>query len=725
MFDSQEAFIKLALAEQALTMKTKEFEQVKSFLNDLVAVLFIDHKGKILDVNDTFCKLIKERREKLVGESYHQLISTSHSTDFIVQMWGTLASGEVWNGYLSHRAKDYSVNHLKTTIIPFLDENQNPYQYMIIQEEAEAAEKESIEGTRQERDQLTGLLSREHFEVALQEALKQRRKLALFAFNIEKFTVLNDMFGLDIGDLVLKEVANRLKIMSNTVARVIGDEFLLLCDQYESDAELDEYATYVLKLLKEPFIIEGFHLNVNVGIGISQFPNDGDGVETLINNCRVALRYQRDPFAAPINYYSRTIDEKHVKSIQIANDIHHALLQEQLLVYYQPRVEIQTGRLQGAEALVRWKHPDFGLVDPGDFLPYAEEVGLVVPISEWVLEQACRQNKHWQENGYPPIVISVNISPKHLVRRNFVDKVKTVLEKTNLDPAWLEIELTEDVPIKGSSQVYEAVNGLKELGISVALDDFGSGFLTFNDVKMLNFDTLKIDRTYAKNLADNPVNATILTSLIQLGEGLQKKVVVEGIETERDLQCLKTLGRIDVQGYVFSQPVQTEEFEQFFITNEFEITGTLETKREENENRRQYFRINLPFPLKTKVSIDSNNNTGKKTTLTEVLVDDIGPGGLKFLSATRLPVRSNLLLSFELNLTERREKILGKIVRAHALPNGVTAYGVEFILNEVERDSLISVLHRLSAKIKGGQFGDMNVVKDNIVRFLLSQEKNF
>lgn len=532
------------------------------------------------------------------------------------------------------------------------------------------------------------------------------------------------MFGLEMGDLILIEVAKRLKTMSNHVARIIGDEFLLLFDQYESDAELEEFAHYIMKLLKQPFIIEGFQLHVNVGIGISQYPIDGENAETLMNNCRVALRYQRDQFGNTISYYSRTIDEKHVKSIQLANDIHHALLEKQLFVHYQPRVDIQTGKIHGAEALVRWEHPDWGLVDPGEFLPYAEEVGLIVPISEWVLEQACFQNKYWQEKGYSPIVISVNISPKHLIRRNFVDTVKKVLEQTNLDSIWLELELTENIPIKGSKHVFKAVEQLKKLGISVALDDFGNGFLTFNDMKMLNFDTLKIDRTFAKNLCNDPLNATILNSLIQLGEGLQRKVVVEGIETKSDLQCLMNMGKADVQGYVFSRPVKAEEFENFLKTGNFKIKGIQCSNRKTNENRRKFFRIDLPYPLKSKVSLNSQNGVYKKKTFTEVLVDDIGPGGLKFLSTMKLPIRSDLILSFDLNLSDRNEKLVGKIVRAEELENGVTAYGVEFILSEPERDVLISVLNRLSTEIKGGQFEKMNVVKDNIVRFLLNQDRS-
>lgn len=418
-------------------------------------------------------------------------------------------------------------------------------------------------------DPLTGLPNRVLFNdrlaLALAQAHRNKEMLAVLFIDLDRFKFVNDMLGHAMGDQLLKDVAARLKCCvreSDTISRVGGDEFTLLLPQINHVKDVARIAQKIINSLREPWILSGLEFNVTTSIGIALYPNDGKDPETLLKQADIAMYRAKEQGRNNYQLFTPAMNTKIVERLALENSLHRALKRNEFLIYYQPQVNTDTGQITGMEALVRWQHPERGLVSPNQFIPLAEETGLIVPIGEWVLRNACAQNKAWQDAGNPPMRVTVNLSACQFKQRNLVKRVAQVLRETCLEPHWLELEITETVAMCDVNLTNTVLSSLKEMGIQIAIDDFGTGYSSLSYLKRFPIHTLKIDRSFVRDITTDPEDAAIVTTVIVLAQNLNLKVIAEGVETEEQLAFLRQRQCIEMQGYLFSKPVPPAQFEK-------------------------------------------------------------------------------------------------------------------------------------------------------------------
>lgn len=419
-------------------------------------------------------------------------------------------------------------------------------------------------------DELTGLPNRsflrDYFKELICKAKKNDLIIAILFIDLDRFKVVNDILGHDIGDLLLKQVATRLKDCirkTDIVARQGGDEFIILLDDGISKKETEFIANKVLRILSYPFNLSGHEVYITPSIGISLYPQDGFSAEYLIKNADMAMYDAKSKGKNNYQFYSSRIDENNIRKGQLETKLRKALQNEEFQVFYQPKIEMHTNNIIGFEALIRWNDPELGIISPVEFIPLAEETGLITPIGKWVLEEACKQNKVWQDAGYPAVVICVNISARQLRGKCFINTVGSILKETNLQPQYLELEITESLAQFNIKESIKVLNILKSLGVSLALDDFGKGFSSLSYLVQLPVDTVKIDKSFVQDFNKYEHSKDVVKAIIQVAHSLNKLVVAEGVETEEQLEFLHQQQCDMVQGYYFSQPLPADQAEDF------------------------------------------------------------------------------------------------------------------------------------------------------------------
>lgn len=413
------------------------------------------------------------------------------------------------------------------------------------------------------------ILFNDRLKLALVQAKRTRELLAVLFLDLDHFKNINDSLGHGLGDKLLQEVSQRLSNTlreGDTIARLGGDEFTVILPQLKSIEDAALVADKIIENLTAPFFIEGVELTVTVSIGISVFPMDGEDAETLIKNADTALYRAKENGRNGYQLYTATMNATVFKRFSLETKLRHAIKDSELEVYYQPQADMQTGNITGMEALVRWNHPDLGLVPPSDFIPIAEESGLIVLIDEFVMEAACRKNMEWHSLGFGDLTVSVNISARHFQNRKLIDTVKRVLHTTGLPPQYLQLELTEGTLMEDVDYTLSILESLKKLGVNIALDDFGTGYSSLGYLKRFPIDTLKIDRSFVNNVHADSGNATITSAVIALAQNLQHKIVAEGVETIEEFSFLKYHNCEQVQGYLLSRPIPASQFEELLRT---------------------------------------------------------------------------------------------------------------------------------------------------------------
>jgi diguanylate cyclase (GGDEF)-like protein/PAS domain S-box-containing protein len=416
-------------------------------------------------------------------------------------------------------------------------------------------------------DYLTTLPNRRMFEEQLDQHLKCNRiaskKVVVMLIDLDRFKFVNDTLGHSIGDVLLKQFAWRLQeclLAGQTVYRLGGDEFCIVLSEVNHHNEIIRLADKLTQLTKEDFVIEGYELHVTISIGISMSPEDGSTVETLFKNADTALYVAKSQGRDQIQYYSSSLNVQSFKHFNLSNDLRKALDKKEFFLHYMPRVDTHTTEIVGVEALIRWNHPEWGLISPAEFIPIAEETGLIVPIGEWVLREACKQNKIWQDQGLMPITTSVNFSVKQLIKPNILEIIDNIIEETGIAAGQLEIEITESSFISNEIEVTQLLADLKKRNIKVSLDDFGTGYSSLYLLKQLTLDTLKIDRSFVEEILKDSVNRSIIQCILTLAKELHMNVVAEGVETAEQYALLKELQCDEIQGYYFSRPLNVEAF---------------------------------------------------------------------------------------------------------------------------------------------------------------------
>jgi len=421
-------------------------------------------------------------------------------------------------------------------------------------------------------DTLTGLRNRELFQTQIEDAIatktENHQQLALIVLDLNNLKSINSTLGRQVGDLLLKKVAQRLNTYlseDDILARFGGDEFAILRSNItDSDCSI-VLSNSLLESLSQPFSLYGKKVHCDAKIGITIYPFDGVTVQQLLQNADTAIHQAKQQELNSYQFYSQDISNKLKRTLAIKENLRYALQKKEFSIHYQPRIEIATGNLVGMEALLRWNNPELGWVSPNEFIPIAEETNLIMPIGEWVLRNACLQNKAWQETRLSPLRVSVNLSACQFKQKDLLKIIDRIIDETGIDTAYLELEITESILVEDIEKAILILWELKRKGISIALDDFGTGYSSLSYLQKLPINTLKIDRSFVTNLASSPDDIAIAKAIIALAQSLELNITAEGVETKAQFEYLKAQGCNEVQGYYFAKPLPAEVLQDFLL----------------------------------------------------------------------------------------------------------------------------------------------------------------
>jgi diguanylate cyclase (GGDEF)-like protein/PAS domain S-box-containing protein len=415
-------------------------------------------------------------------------------------------------------------------------------------------------------DALTGLPNRtllqDRLSKALASARRQNEKVALLFLDIDWFKIINDSLGHSLGDLLLKDVARRLKGWAreqDTVARLGGDEFLIMLTNVKEIADAAAAARRIMDAMTAEFVVQGHSLSISCSPGISLFPEHGGDGETLIKNADAAMYSAKENGRNNVQFFTEQMNTQVVERLTLENSLRLALDNEELFLVYQPQMDIATGRITGLEALLRWQHPKLGLVPPDKFIRIAENSGLIIPIGEWVLSTACSQARRWQDEGLLAVPVAVNVSAVQFRQKGFCELIRTVLHSTGLAPQYLALELTESLLLANAEVTLSVIQELKAMGLELAIDDFGTGYSSFSYLRQFRISKLKIDRSFIRDVAVKPDDAAITTAIISMAKSLKLKVIAEGVEDEAQMSFLRAHQCDEIQGYYFSKPLTVDK----------------------------------------------------------------------------------------------------------------------------------------------------------------------
>jgi len=548
-------------AEEDAEQSRREWETTFDAMGDLVTIH--DQQMRIVRANKAAYRLTGLLPGELIGKRCCEALWGAMAVCTECPLVRTIWDGNPHLGTINHQRAD-KVFEITTTPFP-ADSEQNYYIHIAKDVTIQKNYEKQLQH-QATHDHLTGLANRMLLEDRLDQAIKQaqraNRLVAVLLLDLDRFKNVNDGYGHATGDELLCMVAARLKIairQTDTVARLGGDEFVVMLTNVADLETVQTITATILTSLAKPYQIRGRKFNLTASVGGSIYPHDGKEGPLLIRNADVAM-YQAKKRGNHFSYYSEGLNRQVIATLEMENDLHQALTNNELCLHYQPKIDLATGRIDGCEALLRWNHPRRGMVSPGQFIPLAEETGLIVPIGVWVLEEACRQNLAWQAAGLPPLQIAVNLSARQFRQGDLAATVNAILSTTGLDPGLLELELTESMIMDNPQGAEQALIALKNLGVSLSLDDFGTGYSSLNYLSRFPVDHLKIDMSFIRDIGTSDNRTAVVSSIIDIAHNLQLTAIAEGVETEEQLAFLIANGCDAMQGYLFSKPLPTAEF---------------------------------------------------------------------------------------------------------------------------------------------------------------------
>ncbi len=531
------------------------------------AVMITDRDGAVEYVNPAFEQVTGYASAEMLGRQPKMLKSGKQSPGFYENMWKTILAGEVFNDVLINRRRDGSLYYEEKTITPIKDGDGRITHFVATGKDiTERMQTQERLAYMAQHDPLTELPNRTLLLDRLKQSLagarwRQRRAAVLFV-DLDRFKTINDTLGHEVGDRLLQQLAERFQRSvrdGDTVARFGGDEFVILLDDVASEDDVSGVAQKVLQALAPPFQVERQTLYVTASIGVSLFPNDGDDATTLLKNADIAMYRAKELGKNTYQFYSADMSSRAFERLTLESNLRRALEHGEFHLYYQPQVDVTTGDIVGVEALLRWRHPEFGLVMPSDFIPLLEETGLIVPVGEWALDTACAQLVAWHGQGWPRLRLAVNLSPRQFQTQNLAAAVKQALARLDGDPGRLELEITEGMLVRHAPATIETIEALHALGVRMAIDDFGTGYSSLSYLRRLPIDTLKIDRSFVRDIPQDPDDSAITSAIIALAQSLKIEMIAEGVENAAQRDFLRARGCSMMQGYLFSRPQPAEE----------------------------------------------------------------------------------------------------------------------------------------------------------------------
>ncbi|MGJ7922359.1 EAL domain-containing protein [Neobacillus sp. LXY-4] len=568
----EEPFQKQKEAENLLKQNEKFLQTITSHMGEGLIVL--DNYGNTTFMNLEAERLIQWKDKEIVGKNFHDLVHKKfEGNNYLFCKYPFQESNQ--GADLFREEEDYfskkngEVFPASYVVTPFFEQDHLAGSIMVFRDITQQKKDREMIQYMAFYDELTELpntrfLKDRWFEIVNKQP---NQKKVMFIIDIDRFKKINEALGHSFGDMILKATANRLKKQLSEqmiIARLTGDEFALIlpCECKELEQDVTTIVKQIQDTLREPLQAQTLLVNITVRMGVAVYPDHAESMEELLQRANMALveaQLQNKSF----QFYHHSMDGKALDHLVLENDLYHALECNELFLAYQPQIDIETGEIIGVEALLRWNHPQYGLIPPARFIPIAEDTGLIVPIGEWVLRTACKQVKEWQNQGLPPFVVGVNLSIRQFYQQNLVETVKEILAETKLLPKYLELEITESM-MMNMDHTLKTLQLLKELGVQIAIDDFGTGYSSLSYIKFLKVDRLKIDQSFVRDLITDESDTTIVSTIISMAQHLQFTVIAEGIETLKQKEILHKENCKLGQGYLFSPPLSPRELvEQF------------------------------------------------------------------------------------------------------------------------------------------------------------------
>jgi len=555
-------------------IEEKLLESDTIFSNAYEGIVITDSHNKILRVNDGFKHITGFSSEDSIGHKPSILKSGRHDSKFYENMYATVTNKGKWQGEIWNRRKNGEIYPQWLTIIAIKNSRKQIKRYIGLFTDVTRAVNKDINNIKNHAyyDILTGLPNRfllhDRLSFVVHHAKRNNQYMALLLLDLNRFKLINDTLGFTAGDVLLQTVGNRLKAALrevDTVFRLGDDEFAIILEEISQPQDAAKVAKKIMAACSIPFEFSDHELYVTTSIGISIFPSDGDNLEILLKNAEAAMNRAKELGINNYQHYKPTMNSQAFEQLTLEHNLRKALKKNEFVVYYQPQVDLTTNRITGAEALLRWNHPDLGMISPAQFIPIAEQTGLILPLGEWVLNTACKQAHRWQQLYNRDLIMSVNLSARQFLQQDLVTTINRALRESSLKPQLLELEITESLGMKNPELTLKTLHELKEMGIHIAIDDFGTGYSSLSYLKKFPIDTLKIDRSFISELLTDPNNSAIVLAIIVLAHSLKLKVIAEGVEQQAEADFLQKHDCEQMQGYLFSPPVPAEEFEKMLI----------------------------------------------------------------------------------------------------------------------------------------------------------------
>lgn len=631
-------------------------------------------------------------------EAWFKLVQRSYVED-VVNAKKRVVSGEKQQIFYGIHCPDGTEKWLLEQIIPRKDKNGTVTNvFGLVLDLTREVNLENELQYLESFDLLTGILNQAKMHEMMDQLIFEEEPFVIFQIDLDRFSMINNSLGYAIGDEVLKVIATRLKKMtpeSGAVGRISGNLFLMIVRKYGRKSDTRNIADDIMKIVRQPIFIYGYEIHVTASIGITFFPEEGHDKRTLLEKTYYALQEAKKRGKNNYQYASAGANISTFRQYMLERDMRHSFEEQQFEIYYQPQLEPRKGTLLGAEALIRWIHPKWGVVLPEDFIPLAEENHFIVPLTDWVIEQVLASLQYWKLQGLVTKPIAINLSVLRLLKQGFIEFVDEKLKQYDIEPEMIAFEISQHSFLHEEDYIVKTLINLKKRGIGIVLEDFGTGYFSLDSLRKLKPNKVKIDKIFVQNIdALDGIDEVIVSSSIHLIKSLGMEVVIEGIETTVQLNFVKQKDCDIVQGFLFSKPVREETF--IGMLRMGRLVPKSKSVKKVTVERRKYYRYTLPAPVEGFLRIIEYNRQPIHVGKTPVLIENISLGGLKFLSKLKLPVNEEMKFNVAFRINDEAFQLAAKLIWCNEEKMDLYSYGIQFMLDKDSEKRLSALMNKLS-----------------------------